>query len=185
MATQQLFQTINDIIKAEFKVTFNGGNIVLKDSNEQKPVKINKTGRFLCLSLDKSKSKNKVDIFPFFEKSDKVCKIPDNIIIYPTISSTLYVFIIELKSNSLNTTKARDQIRAGYLLSKYICETAQRILNNTPVEIQYRGLIFSNRLTTKGTTKPKNLHYTTDSNSNLQFKHLQSGYPIDLDTLTF
>jgi len=172
-----IFQQISDIIKSEFKSTFPGGNVVLQDSSS-KQVKINKTGSFLCLQLDK----RNINIFPFFETSIvDLCKVSDRLMIYPKTNS-LFIFIVELKSS--NPTGAIKQVRASFELSKYICGTAKRLLNNPTVDIQYRGLIFSHK-TIKGTTKPRNLNYQQDMNSELKYKHLQSGKSFDLDALSF
>jgi hypothetical protein len=175
--SNNVFKMLSDIIKSDFKSTFPGGNIILQDSTS-KPVKINKTGNLLCLQLDKRNT----NIFPFFESSiEGLCKVSDRIIIYPKPLS-VFVYIIELKTS--NTTGAMKQIRATFELSKYICGTAKRLLNNPEVDIKYRGLIFSHK-TFKGTTKPRNLDYSQDGNSDLKYKHLQSGTNIDLDTLTY
>lgn len=175
-----LFQKISDIIKSDFKNTFMGGNVVLQDSTS-KPVKINKTGSFLCLQPDK-KIKDWKNNFPFFETSiAELCSVSDHLIIYPKTNS-LFVFIIELKTS--NPTGAIKQVRASFELSKYICCTAMRMLNNPTIDIKYRGLIFSNK-SYKGTTKPKNLNYQQDKNSELKYKHLQSGNSFSLDILTY
>lgn len=172
-----VFRKISDIIKADFKCSFTGGNIILQDSTS-KPVKINKTGSFLCLQLDKKNT----NIFPFFETSVvDLCKVSDRVILYPRPNS-LFVYIVELKST--NPTGAIKQVRASFVLSEYICSTAKRMLNNPSIEIKYRGLIFSHK-TFKGTTKPKNLEYQQDLNSTLKFKHLQSGNTVNLDSLSY
>jgi len=174
--TAAIFQKISDIIKSDFKNTFPGGNVVLQDSTS-KQVKINKTGSFLCLQLDKRNA----NIFPFFETSiADLCKVSDRLMIYPKTNS-LFVFIVELKST--NHTGAIKQVRASFELSKYICGTAKRMLNNPTIEIKYRGLIFSHK-TFKGTTKPRNLDYQQDLNSELRYMHLQSGNSFDLDSLS-
>lgn len=175
--TDAVFQKISDIIKSDFKSTFLGGNVILQDSTS-KQVKINKTGSFLCLQLDKKNT----NIFPFFETSIvDLCKVSDRLMIYPK-TNTLFIFIVELKST--NPTGAIKQVRASFELSKYICGTAKRLLNNPIVDIKYRGIIFSHK-TFKGTTKPKNLDYQQDPNSELRFKHLQSGSSYDLDSLSY
>lgn len=175
----KIFKKISEIIKTDFKNSFAGGNIVLQDST-CKPIKINKTGSFLCLQPDK-KIKDWKNNFPFFETSiSELCSVADHIIIYPKKDS-LYIFIIELKTT--NPTGAIKQVRANYELSKYICGTAKRMLNNPTVDIKFRGLIFSSKIF-KGTTKPKKFLYTDDCNSDLKFRHLQSGQTYNLDTLS-
>lgn len=174
-----IFQKISEIIKTDFINTFSGGNVILQDSTS-KPVKINKKGSFLCLQPDK-KIRDWKNNFPFFETSIvELCKVSDHMIIYPKIDS-LYIFIVELKTT--NPNGAIKQVRASYELGKYICGTAKRILNNPVVDIKYRGLIFSNK-TFKGTTKPKKT-YHQDLNSELKYRHLQSGKSYNLDTLSF
>jgi len=174
-----VFQKISEIIKTDFKNTFAGGNVVLQDSTS-KPVKLNKTGSFLCLQPDK-KIKDWKNNFPLFETSiAELCSVSDHIIVYPKINS-LFIFIVELKTT--NPTGAIKQVRASYELGKYICGTAKRMLNNPYVDIQYRGLIFSSK-TFKGTTKPKKPIYHQDKNSELKFRHLQSGNSYNLDTLS-
>ncbi len=174
-----LFQKISEIIKTDFKNTFPGGNVILQDSTS-KPVKINKTGSFLCIQPDK-KIRDWKNNFPFFETSiAELCSVSDHIIVYPK-TDTLYIFIVELKTT--NPTGAIKQVRANYELGKYICGTARRMLNNPLVDIQYRGLIFSSK-TFKGTTKPKKPLYHQDTNSELKYRHLQSGNTYSLDTLS-
>lgn len=173
-----IFQKISHIIKSDFKNTFAGGKVVLKDSTSR-PVYINKTGTFLCLQPDK-KIKDWKNNFPFFETSTGICSVSDHLMFYPKTNS-LFVFIVELKSS--NTNDAIKQVRASFELSKYICGTAKRMLNNPMVDIKYRGLIFSHK-TFKGTTKPKNLDYIQDQNSELKYRHLPSGANYDLDSLT-
>lgn len=177
--TNEIFQKISDIIKSDFKNSFSGGKVELKDSTS-KPVVINKKGIFLCIQPDK-KIKDWKNNFPFFETSTGICSVSDHLMFYPKTNS-LFVFIVELKSS--NPTGAIKQVRASFELSKYICGTARRILNNPTVDVKYRGLIFSHK-TIKGTTKPKNLDYTQDINSELKYKHLQSGNSFDLDTLSY
>lgn len=173
----RIFQKISEIIKSDFKNTFAGGKIILQDSTG-KPVKINKSGSFLCLQLDKRNT----TIFPFFETSiEGLCKVSDRVLIYPK-KETLFIFIVELKSS--NPGGAIKQVRASFELSKYILGTARRLLNNPEIEVKYRGLIFSHK-TYKGTTKPKNLDYSSDTNSVLKYQHLQSGGSIDLDALSY
>jgi hypothetical protein len=174
-----VFKKIAEIIKADFKNSFIGGNVILQDSTSRE-IKINKTGNFLCIQPDKIIDGWRNN-FPFFETSiPDLCKISDHLIIYPK-TNTLFVFIIELKST--NTTGALKQVRASFELSKYICGTAKRMLNNPSMDIKYRGLIFSHK-TFKGTTKPKNSNYREDNNSELMYQHLQSGNSFDLDILS-
>jgi len=173
-----LFQKISDIIKSDFKNTFAGGNVILQDSTS-KPVKLNKTGNFLCIQPDKEVTAWKNN-FPFYETSIKyLCSVSDHLIFYPK-NDTLFVFIVELKTT--NPNGAIKQIRASFELSKYICYTASRLLNYPTINIQFRGLIFSNK-TYKGTTKPKN-PYTKDNNIELKYTYLQSNNTYDLDVLS-
>lgn len=175
-----LFQKITDIIKIEFKNSFPGGTIILEDSTS-KPVKINKKGKSLCIQPDMKIEKWKNN-FPFFKSSiPDLCSIADHLIFYPT-EHALYVFIIELKSS--NPKGAINQVRASYELSRYICNTAKRLLKYPEVNINYRGIVFSNKIMMKGTTKPKKLKYTKQNNTNLKFKHLQSGRAYHLDYLS-
>jgi hypothetical protein len=173
-----LFQKISEILKSDFKNAFKGAEVILQDSTS-KPVKFKKMGSFLCIQPDKKIKEWKTN-FPFFESSiEGACSVADHIIFYPK-AHTLFVFLIELKTT--NTTGALEQIRANYELGKYICGTAKRLLKNPFVEIQYRGLIFSNK-TFNRTSKPKQT-YHIDQNSELQFRYLQSGTTYDLDTLS-
>ena len=176
--TNTIFQKISDIIKSDFKNTFAGGKVELKDSTS-KPIIRNKTGNFLCLQPDR-KIRDWKNNFPFFETSTGICSVSDHLMFYPK-SNSLFVFIVELKSS--NPTGAIKQVRASFELGKYICGTAKRMLNNPTVDIKYRGLIFSHKIY-KGTTKPKNLDYFQDINSELKYRHLPSGNSFDLDTLT-
>lgn len=175
-----LLAEISDLIKADFKNSFIGGQINLQDSTS-KPVRINKTGTLLCIQPDK-KIKDWKNNFPFFETSiTTACGVSDHLIFYPK-DNVLYVFIVELKST--NPTGAIKQVRASFELSKYICGTAKRLRNYPATNIEYRGLIFSSKTPFKGTTKPKNLTYIIDEISTLKFRHLQSGNNYDLDILS-
>lgn len=165
------------MFRSEFKESFYGGNVVIQDSSSRN-ITISKSGKLLSIKSD-NKSKN---LFPFYVKTEEnLCKINDRIFFYIK-SSTIYVFIIELKSSNIN--KAIYQVRAGYELSKYFINTALRLLNYPNIKIEYRGIIFSHKLLKKGTTKPKNLNYALDANySKIKYKHLQSGQKYDLDSL--
>ena len=174
----KLFQRISDIIKSDFKNSFSGGKVVLQDSTS-KQVKINKTGQLLCIQPDK-KIKGWKNNFPYFTSLHDLCDVADHLIFYPK-ANTLFVFIVELKST--NTTGAINQVRASFELSKYICGTAKRLLNYPTIDIKYRGLIFSHKIIS-GTTKPQNLKYNQDKNTELMYRHLQSGHSFDLDVLS-
>lgn len=52
MSASNLFLKISEIIKSDFRNSFIGGEIILKDSTS-KPVKINKTGVFYVFNLIK------------------------------------------------------------------------------------------------------------------------------------
>lgn len=173
------FKNISDIIKSDFKNSFTGGDIILKDSTS-KPVKINKTGTFLCIQPDK-KIKEWKNNFPFFETSIKYsCSVSDHIIFYPK-NNTLFVFIIELKTN--NPTDAFKQVLANFELSKYISGTNSRLLSYPEMDVQFRGIIFSSKAFTRGTTKPKKNFYYEHKSSKFKFQHLKSGETYDLDIL--
>lgn len=170
------FTQLSSIFKPTFKVSFRGESI-LSDSSS-KPVKVLKSGKALFLKLDQQR----VEIFPWYDHTlEKLCQIPDYFIFYPTEQS-VFVFIIELKTN--NTTGSFKQVEAGYELSKYFCATTRRIMNyQAGIDIQYRGLIFSSRREKKGTTKPKNLKFEYKKGPDLYYKHLMSGFTVDLDAL--
>lgn len=177
---EDFFKTISNIIKTEFKESFSGSEVILKDSTS-KEVKIKKTGKFLSLQLDK---KNK-SIFPFFNCSiENVCKVADRILICSNKEkNSIFVFIVELKSG--NIEGVLKQVRASYFLSQYICSIAKNLLNNPNITINYRGLIFSHNRNIIGTSKPNNLQYNTDTFTELKFKHLQSGLDYQIDSLTY
>ena len=179
MPNNFLTKTVN-VIKADFKNSFLGGQITLQDSTS-KPVNLSKTGTFVCIQPDK-KIKDWKNNFPFFETSVvSSCSVSDHLIFYPK-KDKLFVFIVELKSS--NPTGAISQVRASLELSKYICGTVSRLLNYPKTQIEYRGLIFSSKTPFKGNTKSKNLGYFDDPISNLKFRHLQSGNNYDLDVLS-
>lgn len=179
MSASNLFLKISEIIKSDFRNSFIGGEIILKDSTS-KPVKINKTGGFLCIQPDK-KIKDWKNNFPFFETSvNYLCSVADHIIFYPK-QDTLFVFLIELKSN--NPTDAMKQILANYELGKYICGTVFRLLSYPESKIEYRGIIFSNRAFYKGNTKRKNNLYIEHNQSKLKFQHFKTDSTYDLDVL--
>lgn len=179
MPTNFLTKTVN-VIKADFKNSFLGGQITLQDSTS-KPVNLSKTGTFICIQPDK-KIRDWKNNFPFFETSvNTLCSVSDHLIFYPK-DDKLFVFIVELKSS--NPTGAISQIRASWELSKYICGTVSRLLNYPKTQIEYRGLIFSTKTPFKGNTKSKNLEYLEDPISKLKFRHLQSGNNYDLDILS-
>jgi hypothetical protein len=174
MINHELLQTLTDMLHTDFKVA--GGKIELQDSSSS-PVILNKSGKVLQLRFDK----DSVDIFPYLEKSFAGSRtISDNVLIY-THKGKLFVFIIELKTK--NTTGALEQARAGFALAKYICETARRLQNYPTIGIEYRALIFSNRVPPlKQTTKPQRIYIENDR-SGLQFVHLKAGQSYDLNAL--
>ena len=170
------FTQLSIIFKPTFKVCFRGESI-LSDSS-CKPVKVLKRGKALFLKLDQQR----VDIFPWFDHTlENLCQIPDYFIFYPT-RKAVFVFIIELKSNYISGSYK--QVEAGYELSKYFCATIQRLMNYPAgIDIQYRGLIFSSRGESKGTSKPKNLKFKFKKGPDFYYKHLMSGFTVDLDAL--
>ena len=173
----EIFLKLSEIIKTGFICQQNGEKLILQDSTS-KPVEIKKKGKLICLQLDKGN----INIFPFFNQGVKhLCKIADRMLFYSK-EDCLFVFIVELKT--VNTKDAVKQVKASYILSEYLCKTIRRMLNFKTLEIKYRGLVFSNK-TFKGTTDFKNLDYEEVPNTELKYKHLQSGQSINLDTLTF
>lgn len=172
------FLKIQEIIKSDFYCTSSEGKLVLQDKDENnkkigKPVHINAKTEIICLELDKKNS----SIFQFFEPSvTDLCKIADRILFYSK-NDTLYVFIIELKTEA--TGGAFKQIKASYILSEYIVNTVRRMLNFKVYNIEYRGLIFSGK-TYKLPTKPKD-NFKEVENTDLKYQHFQSGLTINLD----
>jgi hypothetical protein len=177
---EKLFAKLTEIIKSDFKGTTTGGALILQDSSSL-PVTINKTGKILYLKTDtivKSWKNN----FPFYDESvSGLCSIGDCMLVYPQTDS-LYIFIIELKT--ANTTGAFQQLLASFELSKYFCGTAQRLLKNRNAKVHYRGIVFSQKLIVKGTTKPK-LKYEVHPTSGFKYMHKQSGQSINLNVMTF
>ncbi len=172
------FQKIKEIIKADYFCSLNNGKLILQDKDENgrklgKPVNIEARTDVVCLELDK---KNK-SIFQFFELGvTDLCKIADRILFYSK-EDKIFVFIIELKTEA--TGGAIKQVKASYVLSEYIINTVRRMLNFKEYNIEYRGLIFSNKAY-KLPTKPKH-NYTELENTKLKYQHFQSGQIINLD----
>lgn len=172
------FLKIKEIIKAEYFCTLSGGKLVLQDKDEKgrklgKPVNIVSKTEVVCLELDKKNA----NIFPFLDpKVTDLCKIADRILFYSK-NDVLYVFIIELKTES--TGGAFKQVKASYILSEYIVNTARRMLNFKEFDIEYLGLIFSGK-SYKLTTNPKN-NFKSIENTSLKCQHFQSGQTINLD----
>lgn len=172
---ENLFLKIKNLIKNDFKKSFQGANVVLQDSTS-KPVKVIKKGTFLCIDPE-TKVPGYYNNFPYYINTKAgACSVSDHIILYPK-NNILFVFIIELKTN--NTTGAINQVRASYELSKYICRTALRLSNYPKIKIKYRGIVFSSK-TYPRPTRVKS-PFTKDINNKLKYTYLQSGGQFDLD----
>ncbi len=172
------FLKIQEIIKADFFCPLVNGKLILQDKDSKgkklgKPVNVEAKTDIVCLELDK-KNEN---IFQFFEPTvSDLCKIADRVLFYSK-SDILYVFIVELKSGT--TGDAFKQIKASYVLSEFVVNTARRMLNFKEVNVQYRGLIFSDKAY-KFKTNPKDNFQQVESTS-LKYQCLQSGQTIILD----
>lgn len=176
--TNDFFLKIKEIIKADYFCTGNGGKLTLQDKDHKgkklgKPISIESSTEIVCLELDKKNA----NIFCFFNPTvSDLCKIADRIIFYSK-KDTIYVFIIELKTTA--TKGAYKQVKASYVLSEYIVNTVRRMLNFNEYNIEYRGLIFSNK-SYKLPTSPKD-NYTEIENTKLKYQHFQTGQTINLD----
>ena len=172
-----LFTKLDQIFNDKIKLRFSEGNITLEDSGS-KPIKFIKTGKILSIKTDfQGKS---FDKFPYFIKTEEnVCTINDFLLFYMQ-NETLYVFIIEIKSK--NTHNSLEQLRAGFELAKYFIFTARRLLKYKSFNIEYRGLIFTEKQIRKGTTKPKRLEYIKDK-SELYCLFLKSNNTYKLSDL--
>lgn len=174
---RQFLEKVLEIIENKFQTKPKDGKLILQDG-DCKPIEIKKSGLYACFDIDKGS----YFVFPFYDKRiPNVCVIADNLIFY-TANNQVFVFIIELKTNS--TSGSKEKITATHSLSKYICETVIRLLKFRSVQIEYRGLLFS-RKGIKGTTKPKNLKYYEYPETHLKYMHLQDGQTILLNSLTF
>lgn len=183
--SNDLFIKITEIINKSFLLEQHG-KIILQDKKSKtgNKIELSKSGKSLCVQWDKEKK----DLLPFFSNSqhkngsnsvEGLLKMSDNAIFYTT-SDKLFVFIIELKS--ANKTGAFKQVLAGYEFNKYICQTAQRLLNYGDFNIEFRGIVFSEKVGTKMGIKPENFYQKHDK-TGLLYTHLQSGYSYNLDLL--
>jgi hypothetical protein len=177
---EEFFLKTQEIINANYFHQQNGGQLVLQDKDEKgkklgKPVTIAINRDIVCLELDK---KNK-SIFQFFKNDvTDLCKIADRILFYSK-NEILYVFIVELKTET--TGGAIKQVKASYVLSEYVVNTVRRMLDFKEINVQYRGLIFSNK-SYKLPTSPKD-NFKTIEKTALKYQHLQTGQLIKLDGL--
>jgi hypothetical protein len=177
----QILQTIEEIIKRNFLVVANGGTYLLEEENEPNLPKttIKQKGKMLLYNFDTKDSNTSV--FPIFnEQYPNLTKIADYFIFYPK-EDTLFVFICNLKST--NNTGAGKQAEAGWLLSKYLIKTTERILNFQPIKVEYRSICFwkgkGNRFETN-MQKPK---FDSLGNSGLKNINLEIGADCFLDRL--
>lgn len=99
-------------------------------------------------------------------------KVADNLLLYPD-KETLWVFIIELKAG--RGGDAHNQIRASYELSRYICNTARRLLNYPTLTVKYRGIIFSSQQVQKLGTKAGKQFKTDNQIPELELVFKQTG----------
>ena len=183
--SNDLFLKITEIIDKSFHVEQHG-KILLKDnkSSKGKPTELSKSGKSLCVQWDKEKK----DLLPFFSNSqhkngsqsvEGLLTMSDNTIFYIK-KDTLFVFTIELKS--VIKAGAFKQVLAGYEFNKYICQTARRLINYKDFDIQFRGLIFSEKASAKIGTNPQDIYQKHDK-TGLLYTHLQSGHSYNLDFL--
>jgi hypothetical protein len=118
-------------------------------------------GKCIIIKTDNLASGTKVN--PYFKKDcslENLHCINDYLIIYP-YKSTLFVFVCELKStikigSGGNFSKAKIQIKAGYLIAKYLVESTNRLLDFRYNNIAYRGLMFGGSLSSKQGTNIRN-----------------------------
>lgn len=176
---QDFFHKTQEIIHTNYIYCQTGGQLELQDKDDRgrkigKPVFIKTRNEIICLELDKKND----NIFKFFNNVTDLCKIADRILFYSK-NEILYVFIVELKTEA--TGGAIKQVKASYVLSEYVVNTVRRMLNFKEINVEYRGLIFSNK-SYKLPTSPKD-NYTVVENTNLKYQHFQAGQTINLDGL--
>lgn len=173
------FLKTQEIIHANYIHCQKGGQLELQDKDNKgkklgKPVFIKVRNEIICLELDKKND----SIFKFFNNVTDLCKIADRILFYAK-RDTLYVFIVELKTEA--TSGAIKQVKASYVLSEYVVNTVRRMLDFKDINVEYRGLIFSNK-SYKLPTNPKD-NFKDVKRTQLKYQHFQTGQTINLDGL--
>src|ERR1700754_3081780 len=147
----KLLSTIDEIIVNSYKVRTRGTTIVLQEKNPTAcpQITLTKNGKVLVMRFDQEESTSPV--FPFFNpKLDGLNKLCDYLLFYcPESGKDLFVFLCELKAGKPG--KGMEQLKAGYLFAEFLMKTAFRQLNDYTPVVQYRGLIFTPRIT-KGFT---------------------------------
>jgi hypothetical protein len=174
---KDLLQTLDDILKLDFKQDTESGSYILKEP--ENPVGypitiIKKKGKALSYKFDTKK----VDIFPLFKKEVAfLTQICDYIIFYP-FEQKMFVFLCELKTN--NITGSSKQLQASEILAHYIVKMAIKYLNFKSFDVEYRALVFSTSNTIRFATHVKKEAYL-EYPSGLKHKHLRAGEDCQLD----
>lgn len=140
----ELRNILNDVFKEYDSVS---GFQLQEIGNNTGCVSVNFTSRTnltVVLKLDAPKFHlgcgHEIDRFPFFTPG-KARRICDYLIFYER-DNILYVFLCELKSTT--TKGSKNQLKAGYLLAKYLVETAHRCSDvHLAQKVKYTALLFS------------------------------------------
>lgn len=160
----------NDFIKHRFQKKFSLKEI---KSNTCEEIFISCNESILVCKFGEKEDEANVQWFKQTTIKGSPHAICDYVIFYE-LKAILHIFICELKSKN-EIGKGKNQIDAGFLLARYIVDTAKRCLDieeaqitqqeKTKTEVKFRGFLFSNRpmyketnLKKEGINKPYKLH---------------------------
>lgn len=179
---EDYLQTIDEIIKREFKVDAKGGAYFLEETtlpNYPKTL-VKQKGKMLIYSFDVEDSNDSV--FPIFNsRVEGLTSICDYIIFYPK-EKILYTFLCDLKSTA---TSAKKQVESGWVLAKYILNMTQKKLRFKSSEMEFRSLVFSTSNRARFNSSIKKEPYVVLEGSFLKNKLLAAGKTCYLDNLCF
>lgn len=178
----QILQTIEEIIRREFKLSVVGGSYTLEEPsiNGYPSTPVKQKGKMLIYSFDVADSNTSV--FPIFNSSVRhLTKICDYIIFYPK-DEILYTFICDLKSNA---SSAKKQVEAGRVLSDYIIQMARKQIKFQEVDTEFRSLVISRSATAKPATSVKKERWVILGDSKLKNRLVKAGSTIFLDNFCY
>lgn len=181
---KKLFDKIEEIINDDFiEVVPNKGFFYLiEDVLPRYPktlVRYHKLKSFLPCKFD---VKNSNDLFKIFDvRKANLSTICDYILFFLK-DGILFIFLCNLKSK--NISGSSNQIKASWILTKYIIATASRLRNFEKFKIEFRGLTFStSNITTRFSTNPRKDNFDVLGKSGLRNIHLKAGKTCYLDFL--
>ena len=157
MSVDELFKRLHNMLNSIY--THTNYDLLTEDARGAicREVKISYTGSACIYKFDL----NGPSIFPYFNDLPKV-KVMCDYIIFLKHGNSINVLICSLKSNKKNIQESKEQLKAGYLFSRFILSTAVRSLGSMeiPAFVQFAAIHISsivvNNTTNSGKKNKKN-----------------------------